>query len=204
VKIDLHVHTRERSACGVDGEEEIIRAAIAYGLDGLVFTDHDRLIEPKRLRELNRKYVPFRTFGGIEMSLVGGEHVLVLGVDDPALESVGWTYRNLFAFVRERGGYLAIAHPFRFHDTINTQVALEHYPPDAIELRSRNTSTHNEPKIRALIERLNLWPLCNSDAHKAKHVGDYYNQLNRVPGNEAELVEILTAGDYTCHSMEHL
>ncbi|MBE9507716.1 MAG: PHP domain-containing protein, partial [Chloroflexi bacterium] len=111
MKIDLHVHAKERSDCAIDGEEEIIRAAIAYGLGGLAFTDHQRLVPPERLAELNRRYAPFRVFGGIEITLLDGEDMLVLGVHDRELEARDWNYQDLFGFVREQNGFLALAHP---------------------------------------------------------------------------------------------
>jgi predicted metal-dependent phosphoesterase TrpH len=173
---------------------------VAYGLDGLVFTDHHRFISLARLEELNRKYAPFRIFGGIEISVDEGEDVLVLGVRDSTLETRHWSYAGLFAFVRERGGFLALAHPFRYHDEIN--IDIETYPPDAIELHSKNTGVCDAPRILAVLERRELLPLCNSDAHSAEHVGVYYNQLAREPGDERELIQILKAGEYTCVGME--
>lgn len=200
MKIDLHVHAKERSACGQSSEEEMIRAAIAYGLDGLAFTDHQRLVPLERLAELNRVYAPFRVFGGIEITVAEGEDVLVFGVHDATLETRQWAYPDLFAFVRRRGGFLALAHPFRFRDAIN--IDIEEYPLDAIEIHSRNIGACDEPQILTTLERLGLRPLCNSDAHTADHVGIYYNRLERVPQDEAELLEILRAGAYSCYRME--
>jgi histidinol phosphatase-like PHP family hydrolase len=199
LKIDLHVHTKERSACGKSGEEEMIQAAIAFGLDGLVFTDHHRLAPLDRLEELNRKYAPFRVFGGIEISVAEGEDVLVLGVHDPALEIQPWAYPALVCFARERGGFLVLAHPLRYRDTID--IDIEQYPLDAVEVHSRNTSPHDEPHIRAILERLDLRPLCNSDAHTADDVGIYYNRLERTPWDEIELLDMLRAGAYACCGM---
>jgi histidinol phosphatase-like PHP family hydrolase len=200
MKIDLHVHAKERSGCAVSGEEEMIQAAIAYGLDGLVFTDHQRLVPPERLTELNREYAPFRVFGGIEITPVEREDVVVLGVHDPALEAQQWTYPALFRFVRERGGLLVLAHPFRYSDAI--QIEVEQYPPDALEIHSANTGACDESRIRAVAERLSLRLLCNSDAHRARHVGIYYNELTRGPRDEQELIVILRAGDYACRRMD--
>jgi predicted metal-dependent phosphoesterase TrpH len=200
VKIDLHVHAKERSACSLSGEEEMIQAAIAFGLDGLAFTDHHQLVPLDRLEELNRKYAPFRVFGGIEISVTEGEDLLVLGIRDSTLETRKWSYAELFAFVRKRSGFLALAHPFRYHSTIN--INLEAYPPDAVELHSKNTGACDGPRIRTVLEQLGLRPLCNSDAHTAEHVGIYHNQLARIPKNEGKLIHILKAGDYTCIGME--
>jgi histidinol phosphatase-like PHP family hydrolase len=200
MKIDLHVHAKERSGCAVSGEEEMIQTAIAYGLDGLVFTDHQRLVLPERLAELNRTCAPFRVFGGIEITLVECEDVLVLGVHDPVLEAQQWTYPALLRFVRERGGLLVLAHPFRYHHAI--QIDVEQYLPDAVEIHSANTGACDESQIRAVAERLGLRLLCNSDAHSARLAGIYYNELARAPRDEQELVDILRAGEYTCHRMD--
>jgi histidinol phosphatase-like PHP family hydrolase len=200
MKIDLHVHAKERSGCAVSGEEEMIQAAIAYGLDGLVFTDHQRLVAPGRLAELNCTYAPFRIFGGIEITVAEGEDVVVLGVHDPALEAQPWTYPALFRFVRDQDGLLVLAHPFRYHDAI--QIEVEQYPPDALEIHSVNTGVCDESPIRALAERLDLRLLCNSDAHDARHVGIYYNELARAPRDDQELIEILRVGDYVCRRIE--
>ena len=67
MNIDLHVHASERSKCARSSEQELIREGIRIGLDALVFTDHNRLVPPERLVELNEEFAPFRIFGGIEM-----------------------------------------------------------------------------------------------------------------------------------------
>jgi hypothetical protein len=152
------------------------------------------------LEELNRKYAPFCVFGGIEIAVTEGEDMLVLGIRDSVLETRKWSYAELFAFVRERGGFVILAHPFRYHDEIT--IDIETYPPDAIELHSRNTGACDAPQILAILEHLKLPPLYNSDAHHADHIGIYYNRLVRVPRDEREPIEILRAGDYTCHGME--
>lgn len=201
MKLDLHVHAKERSRCARASEEEMIRAAIGCGLDGIAFTDHNRLIPLRRLEELNKKHAPLRVFGGIEIS-VPGEDVLVLGLQDRDLETRKWTYPELHAFVRQRDGFLVLAHPFRFQDTIGVDV--ETYPPDAIELCSINIKAQDQDLIHALAERLNLRLLCNSDAHRAREVGRYYNLLPRMPENDAGLVSILKDGGYRCMVLDKL
>ena len=195
MKVDLHVHAMERSYCAVSGEEEMIQAAISRGLDGLAFTDHHRLVPPQRITELCQKYAPFRVFSGIEIN-VSGEDILVLGLDDPDLDTRSWAYPTLHRFVRQRGGFMILAHPFRFHNFIN--VDIETYRPDGIEVRSMNIRTQNVARIRALAEQLDLLLVCNSDAHQARDVGAYYNILSRTPRDDSDLVSILMDGDYGC------
>lgn len=163
MRIDLHVHTREGSACARSASEEMIRAAIDEGLDGLVITDHDCLLDDAQLDYLNAKYAPFRLFRGTEIT-TRREHFLVLGVDDERLEVLGWAYPELHAFVNDRGGFLAPAHPFRFNPHC-IEADLDRYPPHALEAYSWNTPASAAPRIRDVAARLGVPVLSNSDAH---------------------------------------
>lgn len=196
MKIDLHVHSSERSPCAKSEEEEQIRAAIACGLDAIVFTDHGRLVPQTRLEALNRKYAPFRIFGGVEITVQEKEDVLVLGIQDPALESWEWDYSALHTFVRQHSGWLAIAHPFRYRPTINVDV--EHYPPDALEVCSTNVPRGERQHIREIAKWLGIQVVCNSDAHVTQSLGVAYNCLNEIPADEADLVRLLRSGAFSC------
>ncbi len=194
MKIDLHVHTRPRSPCARSSAEEMIRAAIGGGLDGLVITDHDRLVPPKELAYLNAKYSPFRIFGGVEVT-TRGEHILVLGVRDDVLEERWWSYPDLHAFVRGRGGFLALVHPFRFNHN-HLQIDVERFPPHAMEVSSLNTPRAAENRIREVAARLGVPLLSNSDAHHSSDVGAYYNVLNREPVDLDALLRTLKEGAF--------
>ena len=197
MKIDLHVHTKERSGCARASAEEQIQAAIAAGLDALVFTDHARLAPPDRLRAWNVRFAPFRIFGGIEIT-VDAEDLLVLGVQDSALERTEWTYPALHAFVREAGGFIALAHPFRYWHQVG--VDLDSFPPDAIEIYTPNTPRSAETQIRALAACLNLPLLSNSDAHTTRPLGKHYNRIDRPVPDEGELIIQLKAGRYSLYA----
>ena len=79
MRIDLHVHSSQRSGCARSTEAEQIAAARRRGLDALAFTDHHRLVPPEHLERLNDLHAPFRIFSGIEIE-VAEEHLVVLGV----------------------------------------------------------------------------------------------------------------------------
>jgi histidinol phosphatase-like PHP family hydrolase len=194
MKIDLHVHTRERSSCAYSSTEQMIRAAIDSGLEGIVISDHDRLVPAEHLSILNAKYAPFRVFGGVEVTLAG-EHVLVLGVQDDLLERRWWSYPDLHAFVEERGGLLALAHPFRINGRIELDV--ERFPPHAIEVHSHNTPLRAEPAIRAVAAALDVPLLSNSDAHHSGEIGAFYNELDAAPEDVGALVTLLKTGAFT-------
>lgn len=171
----------------------MIQTAIARGLDAIALTDHDRLVPPERLAMLNAKYAPFRVFGGIEVSL-GRDHALVLGIQDPFLEEVTWSYKKLHEFVEIWGGFLALAHPFRFYRLMSEQITAR--PPHAMEVYSHNTPSRAEARIRERAERWEIPLLANSDAHRVSELGAYYNTLDREAEDEAELVRMLRAREF--------
>jgi histidinol phosphatase-like PHP family hydrolase len=191
--VDLHVHTSERSPCAINSEEEQIRAAIAAGLDAIFITDHHRLIPVERLEALNRTFAPFRVFSGIEFTSQG-EDFVILGLRDPRMESSNWLYPDLHAFVRAQGGFMVLAHPFRYREQINVDV--EQFPTDAIEVHSPNTPIAAEDRIRDLANRLQVSVLCNSDAHSSERLGQYYNSLNHPIFTEQELFAALKGGQF--------
>jgi len=188
MKIDLHVHTSERSPCGNAPTVTQIRAAIAAGLDAIVLTDHKKLAPVKDIREWNNQFTPFRIFNGIELC-VEDEDFLVLGIHDKILENQDWSFAELHAFVRSRGGGLILAHPFRYKSHI--AVDLKKYPIDAMEIYSCNTPPSAAEDIFTLAEELNIPVVCNSDAHSIEQLGTYHNELLKTPRDEQELVAIL-------------
>jgi histidinol phosphatase-like PHP family hydrolase len=187
LKIDFHVHSRERSECAVVSEAEQIQAAIRGGLDGMVISDHDRLVDRQHLVGLNRIYAPFHIFTGIEVTLAN-EHVLVIGIHDPTLERCGWEYSDLYRYVRQRNGFMALAHPFRYQEIT---VDIENFPPDAIEVFSPNTPLWAEARIRQIAAGIGCELLSNSDSHNSQMLGKYYNVVVGNPENDGELLQSL-------------
>ncbi len=199
MKIDLHVHSKERSGCSVAPERELIMRARETGLDALAFTDHARLVPSDHLRALNEEFAPFRIFSGIEIHTAEEEDVLVIGLQDPQLESMGWGYADLHQFVRARGGYLILAHPYRYRETI--QADIHRYPPDAIECRSLNLPPHTENRIRRTAEDVGAAVVCASDAHAVDGVGAFCIELDAAADHDAALVAVLRARTFVCRPL---
>ncbi len=187
MKIDLHVHASERSACSTASEISLIQAAIQAGLNGIAFSDHNRLVGHDHLIALNQRFAPFKIFTGIEVDC-DQEHWVIIGIDDPRLEQIGWRYPDLHAFVQEKGGYMLLAHPFRYHPI---QVDIRRYPPDGVEISSYNTPPTREADIRALSAELGLALHTNSDAHRTWVIGQYFTQLPATVENDASLIQAL-------------
>jgi hypothetical protein len=193
MKLDLHLHTRERSPCAGHPIARMLEAALEHGLEGVAISDHDRFLPADELRRLARRYAPLRLFNGIEVT-VGEEHLLVHGTRHPLLEGRQLGYPELWRLVREEGGFLTLAHPFRYRDTVT--VDLTAYPPDALEVHSYNTARCHESSIQKLAEELGALTLTTSDAHEALNVGIYHVELDEPVETDAELVAALRRGAY--------
>lgn len=176
----------------------MIAAAAAAGLDAIVLSDHGRLPPPLHLAELNRLHHPFRIFPGIEIGCED-EHIVVVGLEDGALERQDWGYQALHRFVERAGGFLFVAHPFRNHDYLNVDV--DAFPPGGAEVNSINMGEVDEERLDDFFERTGLPALCNSDAHSAEYMGLYHNTLERPAADASDLVRILKAGRFSCRGM---
>lgn len=198
-KIDLHVHTNEYSSCSIATPEELIESAIRKNIDGLVFTEHDKLFSDRRLKELNERYAPFKIFSGIEISIEDDknniEHVVVLGVHDNTIEERKWDYAGLYNFVKEHNGIIILAHPYRYRDFVICNV--ENYPPDAIEIFSSNLDNEKLEKRLELCRLTGASRVTNSDGHSVDKVAIYYNLFDKTPENEKELIDMFRNREYT-------
>lgn len=188
MKVDLHMHARERSGCSVSGTDQMIQAARAAGLDGMAFSDHDRLVPSNEMDALRRQNSPFRLFTSIEVTTCEGEHVLVIGLPDRSLETKRWTYEELHRFTGEHRAYMVLAHPYRFHDPA---INVEKFPPDAIELYSGNIREEIRPRIRQLIDRIGCAAVYFSDAHHVDRIGRYFIDLDEPVATDQALVDVL-------------
>jgi predicted metal-dependent phosphoesterase TrpH len=190
MKVDLHVHCIERSSCSIATEKQHIESAIKHSLDAIVFTDHNKLVPEEHLKELNKKYHPFKIFGGIEIRTEpNGDDVLVIGLKDKALEEQKWTYEKLYGFVKERGGFIALCHPYRYSNTVNIDIAT--FVPDAIEINSTNIGKCDSELIKTLAHRLGSKLIGDSDGHNYLHTGIFYNIIDGNPQTEEELAKML-------------
>ena len=194
MKVDLHVHCRERSPCARSSIVEQIRAAVDAGLDAIAFTDHGQLHPAQEMARLNEEFAPLRILNGIELT-IDSEDIIVLGVTDPALATESWTWPRLHGLVREHGGFLAVAHPFRYHPDI--AVDIQGFPPDAIEVYSSNTPRAVAGQILDVARRMRIPALCDSDAHDSTQLGRYYNLLDEAPHGDLEIFALLRQGAFT-------
>jgi hypothetical protein len=186
-RYDFHVHASERSDCAKISEIDQIKDAIKSGLSGIAFTDHHKLMTPVQLEQLNQTYAPFKIFNGIEISC-DQEDWLVYGIYDCRLEQQNWTYPDLYQFVRKNNGLIVLAHPFRYQPMIN--VDINSFPPDGIEIHSRNTPAAYEAKIADIAKSNQMLTFTNSDAHSSGDIGKYWNLLPEEIVDDRDFVMI--------------
>jgi len=135
--IDLHGHSSGISRCCQIPAPEVLKAAKDAGLDGIVLSNHyqkvyipdgdyaafaERYLEEYRYAERCAKELGCKVFFGIEVTMEKHDlaHLLVYGVDEEFVrEHPGlfeYTQEELYRLVKEAGGALVQAHPFRGRD----------------------------------------------------------------------------------------
>ncbi len=142
---EVHLHTKESSACGRTPAREYIPFYIDQGYDGLVVTDHftgnpsyvpDRHAPWKaQVDAYCRGYEEaleegirrgFKVFFGIEQQFANDE-CLIYGADKQWLlahpDAPTWSRRKWFDEIDAIGGCIVHAHPFRVRDYVK-QVTL--------------------------------------------------------------------------------
>ncbi|HOX24141.1 MAG TPA: PHP-associated domain-containing protein [Candidatus Krumholzibacteria bacterium] len=196
MRVDLHIHTSERSSCALSTTLEQLSAARDAGLGAVAITDHHRLVPTRQRREWSELFPEILLLPGIEITLdAEGEDILVVGLDDPRLERGAWSWPELHDHVREHGGLLVLAHPYRYQAEIG--IDLESRRPDALEAYSPNVPSRHRGRIRQDAERLGLPVVANSDAHWASGIGAYANRLAVVASDAAQVVAAIREGRFT-------
>src|ERR671920_591864 len=113
MKFDLHMHTRRYSHDAVSDPFELVKAARAAGLGGIVITEHDYLWPEEELEELRAAAPGLVVLAGIEIAGRGGDR-LVYGVTNPFAVPRGTAWPELCREVHRQGGVAVAAHPNRW------------------------------------------------------------------------------------------
>jgi hypothetical protein len=171
-RYDLQVHT-DASPCSRTRPSDVVDAAVAAGLDGLVVTDHDTTANVAAVRD--RAPAGLSVVSGVEVTTTAG-HLLAVGVDDPPPRSDPLTVVD---WVHDHGGVAVLSHPF---DTLR-----QHYETDlpaiaaavdAVEgINSRCVVPRFNRRARAFAADHDLPTTGGSDAHFPMEVGRAYTRV---------------------------
>jgi len=209
--IDLHNHTWPRSHDSVLDPGDLVVRAKELGLDGICLTEHDTVWDPAEAQALAEKH-DFLVIAGVEVSTDDG-HILAYGVDKYVfgMHRVG----KLAEHVKERGGALVAAHPYRRaipwkDDPEAWQKALQRAEENpamphciALEvLNGRGSERENRFSLE-LAERAHMGGTAGTDSHASHDIGKVatYFESDRIETWQ-DLVRELESGRFHAVDME--
>lgn len=189
----MHLHTAETSRCARVGGRAMARACKEAGYDLIFVTDHffnanidcdARLPWPKKVEILFKGYYEAKKEGekiGLEVlkgweTYTAGPEYLTYGLDEEFLlknpDIARLPKREYVNRVREHGGYLAHAHPFREADYI-IPFQPDPYGLDAVEVfNGRHMVPRYDQRAVRFAAENGLPGIAGADAHAALHVFD--------------------------------
>jgi predicted metal-dependent phosphoesterase TrpH len=188
MKFDLHMHTRRYSPDSVTDPFDLLKAALAAGLDGIVITEHDRLWPEKELDELRAAAPGLVVLNGVEVTGTGGD-VLCYGVTDASALPRGIGWPELCREVHRQGGVAVAAHPNRWGQPFEEIVREQRPELDGIEVMSNNMDADLRGRAAELLAKFpHFAQLGNSDSHDPATVGGCYTDFDCEIRTTADLV----------------
>lgn len=184
---ETHMHTCLASACGKSTGKEHVRFYRDQGYTGIIVTDHffggntsvDRSLPwTDKMDHFWRGYEDAReegakvgldVFFGLEQGF-GDDEYLVYGLEKkwmkehPAMET--WNRRELHDHVRNAGGCMIQAHPFRFRD-YNRYIRLGGRFVDGVEVANAGNRPEDDARAYRWAKELNLPMTAGSDNHRS-------------------------------------
>jgi predicted metal-dependent phosphoesterase TrpH len=183
---DLHLH----STYSPDGEmcpADLVRTAVAGGLNGIALTDHNSTRGLKEAREAAAKFQGFLVIPGIEVSSREG-HVIGLGIESPVAS--GLEVAETVERIRAAGGLPVASHPYRRFTGVGED-CIRSSRFEAVEvLNGRSPSRKNLRACRLAVE-LKLGLCAGSDGHKVSEVGRCYIVAGEDPGSVDGLLALI-------------
>ncbi|MBM3119614.1 MAG: PHP domain-containing protein [Chloroflexi bacterium] len=200
--IDLHVHTLPLSQCSEMEAEEAIEEAKRVGLDGICFTEHNRIWDAKAIATLRKKH-DFLILRGIEIDTIEG-HVVAFGICQDFSGVV--PIKELRDSFSSRESILIAAHPLRgflVFGTTHLGITAEQGSQkpifksvDAVEAYSGRMTEQEIELSLEVSEKLNLAIVGGSDAHRRREIGRCVTTFENDIHNEAELIHELRTGQF--------
>ena len=187
-KYETHLHTKEGSACSSAPAADMARAHKEMGYDGIFVTNHffngntsvprdlpweERVDLYCRGYEIAKEVgdeIGLKVFFGIEYCVYNAD-LLIYGIDKEWIKAneqllMHTDERVLFAKIREMGGMIVHAHPFRSDPYIH-HISLYPYDVDAVEVINGSHDPRNMYNERATLyaDMYGLLKTGGSDTH---------------------------------------
>ncbi len=165
--LDLHVHSND-SQCSKLTMKQIIQQARIKDLDSICIVNHDIIT----------KYYPesmIKIFIGCEITTKDG-HLLTFGMNEEIPPKL--SVEESIDLIREQGGIIIGAHPFRNIEHIETCTAelgfydkILHIKLDAIEIKNGRNTNYENMQAKIANKLLKLPEVGGSDAHLIEEIG---------------------------------
>ncbi len=224
---EMHQHTADCSACSQGDTIDTVRALKAAGFAGMVLTNHfyhgntgirrnlpwaDFVGAYEANYELARaegKRLDFDVLFGIEEGVGAGKEVLLYGITPELLYAhpelrgaqADRDYLPLLSrIVRDGGGLVFQAHPFRIRDYIpRPWETLPAELLDGVEAYNACNSAVENARAARYAREQGLRLSAGSDAHTAEFSGRFGIACPHRLRTAAELAAALRSGDYTLY-----
>ncbi len=169
MKLDLHTHCREATACPnptPEIVERIITAVKAKGLDGIAVTEHYTHVYACQVREIVHQYF------NDEILIIPGKEMdqVFLGIEKGLFHLVE-------LYLPDNATFRFIAHPG--HPYIRDLGSHIDGTIHGLELKNPSHDDDMDSEmIKGLAKKHDLLLLTNSDAHSLNDIGHYYNDID--------------------------
>lgn len=213
-KYELHLHTKEASACARSGGADLVDFYIENGYQGMVVTDHfyhgntaadrdlpweDFITEYCRGYEAAKSAAEgrdFDVFFGIEEKFALWDEYLVLGITPEFLkahpEIRDMRGKDFFEFMHKAGAFIIQAHPYRERAYMRAEtVMLRPNDVDAIEAYNCGNTPECNRRGYEYAKATGLPMTGGSDRHAASGDGFSGVVLPFRPSNIHELIEAI-------------
>lgn len=222
-RYELHMHTKEGSACAVDSIEDMIKQYVKIGFSGAAVTNHfisgntsvsralpwEELIEQYSKAYTDGKKIAeeldFDLFFGVEEGYGNGKEFLAYGFEPEFLSSRPFLRNADLKMWAEEihsvGGFIAYAHPFRDREYIKDHDAVPDISiVDGIEGYNRGNRDIENEKAICVFGNSDIVITAGSDLHSADFDSAYGIETNhRIKSNE-ELVKTLLDKNFSIYT----
>ncbi len=209
ILIDCHVHTTRYSGCSRLSPASMCRVAVERGLDGVVITEHQIQWNPEEIKELQREFPRIKIYAGLEITLEEGIDLVIISpnraIEVPFLIPFKRFWNG--GYIDPEESFVFVAHLFRWQrdmgrgveevlsmvdglemNSINILLAGYLFSEDFSFIRPRHWFLYEE-----VLQRFDLVPLFNTDAHQEEVIGAVANELEveGLPPDEEGLARVL-------------
>lgn len=218
-RYELHMHTRQGSACAQTDIRDMLRAYAAMGYAGAVVTDHfiggntcvDRALPwaelihaysiAYRQGQAIAKELDFDLLFGVEEGYGGGKEFLVYGIEPEfLLERPFLRHAEVAVWSREVhavGGVLIYAHPFRSRAYVTDPRAMPDMSlADGVEIFNAGNTPEDNAEAARVFGHADCIRIAGSDAHRPD-IGHFCGvDLPHRVTTSAELAQMLKQRDF--------